>query len=184
MKPKLKTKCLYCKVDFEVIPSRLTRKDANTAFCSRNCVNTYQPSTPLALNGNFRGDRKAIKGGKREDLGGLYVRSSWEANYARYLNWLAERKQIKEWKFEPITFEFVKIKKGNRYYTPDFQVFYFDGSYEFHEVKGYMDAQSKTKLKRMVKYHPKEKIVLIDKPVYMQIHRQMKNLIPFWENLS
>ena len=28
------------------------------------------------------------KSGRRDDLGGLFVRSSWEANYARYLNFL------------------------------------------------------------------------------------------------
>ena len=53
--------------------------------------------------------------GKREDLNNLFVRSSWEANYARYLNWLVGLGEIKSWEYEPEEFEFKTIKKGNRF---------------------------------------------------------------------
>lgn len=119
--------------------------------------------------------------GKREDLNNLFVRSSWEANYARYLNWLVGLGEIKSWEYEPEEFEFKTIKKGNRFYIPDFKVTNNDGSIEYHEVKGYMDADSKTKLNRMAKYYPDIKIVLIDSPVYRALHKQLKNLIPNWE---
>jgi hypothetical protein len=78
-------------------------------------------------------------------------------------------------------FQFDTIKKGNRSYIPDFKIINNDGSIEYHEVKGYMDAASKTKLKRMAKYYPEIKIVLIDSPVYRELHKQLKNLIPNWE---
>ena len=59
--------------------------------------------------------------------------------------------EILKWEYEPETFWFEKIKRGVRTYTPDFKVTEKDGSIIFHEVKGYMDARSKTKLKRMKK---------------------------------
>lgn len=118
--------------------------------------------------------------GKREDLG-IFVRSSWEANYARYLNWLKARGDIKEWAFEPKTFEFDKIKKGTRFYTPDFLITENDGTQVFHEVKGYMDPKSITKLKRMAKYHPTVKLVVIDRKAYVELKNKMSALIPNWE---
>jgi hypothetical protein len=91
-------------------------------------------------------------GGKRADIrNGMYFRSSWEANYARYLTWLMENRQIENWEYEIDTFEFTEIKKGSRFYTPDFLVYNCDGTTEYHEVKGYMDARSRTKMNRMKK---------------------------------
>lgn len=120
------------------------------------------------------------RGGKRDDLGGLYVRSAWEANWARYLNWQRDRGLIVSWEFEPETFEF-PIKRGSRFYTPDFRVTLPDGMVEYHEIKGYMDQRSATKLKRMKKYHPAVKIVLIDKDRYQGVAQSVSALIPEWE---
>ncbi len=121
------------------------------------------------------------KSGKREDLGGLYVRSSWEANYARYLTWLVEIGEIASWEYEPDTFEFTKIKRGSRFYTPDFKIINPDNSIEYHEVKGWMDPKSKTKLRRMAKYYPEIKLVLIDGDCYHAIAKQVRKIIPHWE---
>jgi predicted nuclease of restriction endonuclease-like RecB superfamily len=121
------------------------------------------------------------KPGKRADLNGQFFRSSWEANYARYLNWLISLNQLLRWEFEPDTFEFHTIKRGSRFYTPDFKVFENDGRYAYHEVKGWMDPKSQTKLNRMAKYYPNEKVILIDKVAYRSIEKQMKNAIPNWE---
>jgi len=119
-------------------------------------------------------------GGIRSDLG-IFVRSSWEANYCRYLNWLASLGEIQGWEYEPETFEFDAIKRGTRSYTPDFKVTNLDGSVEYHEVKGWMDPKSSTKLKRMAKYHPDVTIILIDKDAYYAIRRECKHLVPNWE---
>jgi hypothetical protein len=120
-------------------------------------------------------------GGRRDDLNGLYVRSRWEANWARYLNWLQSHGQIKQWKYEPHTFEFAKIKRGTRFYTPDFWVLNVNDSQEYHEVKGYMDQRSATKLSRMARYFPHVKIVLIEKVQYRAVAQQMSGLIATWE---
>jgi len=119
-------------------------------------------------------------GGVRADIG-IYVRSGWEANYARYLNFLKTAGDIIDWKFEPKTFEFEGIKRGSRFYTPDFLVTWKNGRSEYHEVKGYMDQRSATKLKRMKKYHPEVVVVLIDSKHYRGIAKSMRGLIPHWE---
>ncbi len=153
-----------------------------------------------------------IKGGKRVDLNNQYFRSKAEANYARVLNLLVKQGEIQGWEYETKTFEFTGIKKGTRFYTPDFKVIQqcstcigkgwtflgrgivggtppkcvdCDGTgstYEWHEVKGYFDAKSKTKLKRMAKYYPNEKIRIIDAAFFKDAKRKgLDILIPNWE---
>ena len=129
---------------------------------------------------------KKITIGKRADLNNQFFRSSWEANYARYLNYMIKHQIptkdsiIIRWEYEPDEFEFVKIKRGNRYYKPDFKVFYSDGSYEYHEVKGYYDKTSLTKLKRFRKYFPHLSLIMIDKE-WFKSNKQLKQIIKNWE---
>lgn len=116
-------------------------------------------------------------GGKRN-----YYRSRWEANYARYLEWLKSQGQIKEWQHEPETFWFEAIKRGVRSYLPDFRVWENDGSSKLHEVKGWMCARSKTTLRRMAKYHPQETIIVIRERDYNSIARTVGRMIEGWES--
>lgn len=92
-----------------------------------------------------------------------YFRSGWEMKYAAFLESLKKGKAIRDWTYEEDTFWFEKIKRGVRSYTPDFKIYYNDGTYNYHEVKGWMDDKSKTKLKRMRIYYPNETVVVIDK---------------------
>lgn len=120
--------------------------------------------------------------GRRQDLGGLYVRSSWEANYARYLNWLVKQGQIADWQYEPDTFWFLSIKRGVRSYTPDFKVWERPDSTPYYiEIKGWMDQKSKTKLKRMAKYYPQVRVDVVAQKQYQQIAASVGRLIPGWE---
>ena len=130
---------------------------------------------------NYPKTSRRGRGGKRKDLDNLYVRSSWEANYARYLNLLKRTGDILRWEYEPDTFEFEGIKRGSRFYTPDFKVFSGEDSFEYHEVKGYMDAKSATKLRRMSKYFSEVKVVLVDKPRYQAIASAVSGIIKNWE---
>lgn len=116
-------------------------------------------------------------GGKRN-----YYRSRWEANYARYLEWLKACGEIQEWQHEPETFWFEGIKRGVRSYLPDFRVWENDGSSRLHEVKGWMDARSHTTLKRMAKYHSGETIILIREKDYNAIARTAGPMIEGWEH--
>lgn len=111
-----------------------------------------------------------------------FFRSRWEANYARYLQWLISVKQIQSWEHEAHTFWFEGIKRGVVSYLPDFKVTNVDGSVEWHEVKGWMDSRSKTTIARMAKYHPNEKLVVIQEKQYNEIKRKVSSLIPGWES--
>jgi hypothetical protein len=120
------------------------------------------------------------KGGKRADLGNRFFRSKMEANVARYLNWLIAQGQILSWLYEPPPFRFEGIKRGSIDYKPDFVVTRLNGSTYVIEVKGWMDTNSKTKLKRMAKYFPHVEIEILDKTRYAAISK-WKKLIPGWE---
>lgn len=128
---------------------------------------------------NVRGNWKA---GWRE-IGGqrCFFRSRWEANYARYLEWLRQRGDLMSWEHEPRTFWFDGIKRGCVSYLPDFRVTENNGDAKWHEVKGWMDARSVTTLKRMAKYYPHEVVVLIREKQYREIEKKISSLIPEWE---
>lgn len=122
-------------------------------------------------------------GRRRVDLDNRYFRSSWEANYARYLNFLIAHKDIFKWEYEPDTFYFEKIKRGSRSYTPDFKIWRTEGAEpHYEEIKGWFDPRSKTKMKRMAKYYPDVKVVLIDQGAYYAIAKSVRAFIPGWES--
>lgn len=112
--------------------------------------------------------------------GEVFFRSKWEANYALYLDFLIKQNQILSWEYETDKFVFDKIKFGTRSYTPDFKITNSGGSIEYHEIKGYMDSRSKTKLKRMSKYYPNIKLVLVERKTYMDIIKKLKGVIKFY----
>ena len=164
---------------------------AKKTISSKKKKNWADPKSPFnqnkyrqQLSDQFSGPKdykqnpySRAKGGKRKDLNNQYFRSAWEANIARYLNFLLKINQIKSWEYEPDTFWFEKIKRGIRSYTPDFKI---NGDY-YIEVKGYMDAKSKTKLRRMAKYYPRVKVELLDETRYRKINKDFKHIIDFWE---
>ncbi len=114
--------------------------------------------------------RKFISKASWECIGGhkIYFRSQWEVKVATYLQTLQNSLQINSWEYEPQTFWFLEIKRGCRSYKPDFKITKLDGSHYWIEVKGYMDRESKTKLKRFSKYYPEEKLVLITKDSFIK----------------
>lgn len=112
---------------------------------------------------------------------GFRVRSKWEANYARYLRWLQAQGRIARWAYEPTTFWFEAIKRGTRHYTPDFLVVETDGRERYIEIKGFIDAKSKTRMKRMKRYHPSVEIVMLEGPAYRALAKTVAGLVPGWE---
>lgn len=124
------------------------------------------------------------KAGRRADLDNLYLRSAMEANYARYCVWLKDHGQILEWKYEFRTFWFDKIRRGVTSYKPDFAIWETSRDAEnpdyYVEVKGWDYPQGKTARKRMAKYHPSIRLVLVDADAYKEI-KKFKAMIPGWE---
>jgi len=122
-----------------------------------------------------------VKRGFRK-IGGreIFFRSRWEANIARYLQFLKECKELEDWRYEEKEFTFEAIKRGTRTYKPDFTVIWKDGFTEYWEVKGWMDSKSATKLKRMAKYFPDVHIRVVDDDAYRGIKDTAKGLVN-WE---
>lgn len=132
------------------------------------------PSFVTASNPYSRGHRGYI-----EDIPGIHFRSGWEANYARYLKWLKDQGEIQEWSYEPEAFIFHGVTRAPVTYTPDFRVVESDGSVVYHEVKGWMDGKSKSKLKRMAKFYPDVTVIVVDESAYKAIAR-WASVIPHW----
>ena len=110
----------------------------------------------------------------------IYFRSRWEYRYALYLEYLKGQKQIVEWFYEPKTFWFEGIKRGTNNYKPDFCVVHTDASEEYVEVKGYMDAKSKTKIKRMAKYHPTVRLRVVTGDFFKKNGKMLRAVLKDW----
>ena len=149
---------------FKVINSPV----ANNFFNLPNKQNAEKTKTEPKNANNISDDKYWFnsdwKGGIRIIGKTAYnYRSSWEVNYALYLQMLLEKGVIAKWEYEPELFTFPNIKRGIKAYLPDFKITYPDERIEFHEVKGYADPKTKTKLKRFLKYYPNIKLKIIDK---------------------
>lgn len=120
-------------------------------------------------NVTWKGKKRSINGKE------IYFRSTWEANFARYLDASVSVGVIKSWEYEPDTFWFHKVQRGSRCYTPDFKI-YSNDTYYYVEVKGWMDQKSKTKLKRMKKYYPEEQIVLVQRKEMKELDKLFGHL--------
>ena len=122
-------------------------------------------------NGNWNNHLKSSNpysrtvSGKRKDLDNMFFRSKTEANYARFL-----KMQGLVFEFEKKEFFFEKIKRGTRSYMPDFYIPSLD---QYHEVKGWLDAKSITKLKRFRIFYPSE----FDKLFIIKQGLSKKNLL-------
>lgn len=144
--------------------------------CARRAGAAPRPRAPEAKASS------RSKPGRRADLGGVYFRSRWEANYARHLNALVRAGALSGWLYEPCTFWFDAIKRGTRSYTPDFELLYPDGRREFHEVKGWMDATSATRLKRMARYWPELPVRVVGPEWFAAARRSgLAAATPGWE---
>ena len=126
-----------------------------------------------------RNEQAKAKGGTRDDLG-FYVRSKWEANYARYLKFLQAQGEIKSWKYEARTFEF-PVKRGTRFYTPDFEVVKPDDTVEYHEVKGYDYPEGKTARKRLATHFPEIMLVVVGEDFFKDVKRKHLDRLLGWE---
>lgn len=154
-------------------------KDEQSAMTLKRMKAKVEKYGCIATPNSGRGSWKAAW----HEIGGVrkFYRSKWESNYARYLEWLKQRGIIAAWRHEPMTFWFEKIKRGVRSYLPDFEVTELDGSISYHEVKGWMDARSKTTINRMRIYHPKVKLLVIDSKQYHAIKAKVSGLVDGWE---
>lgn len=66
-------------------------------------------------------------------------------------------------------------------YLPDFRVTKNNGTKEYHEVKGWYDPKSKTKINRMRIYFPEVKLLLIDVKWFKENGSKLCKIIQNWE---
>lgn len=109
----------------------------------------------------------SARGGCRADLGGMYFRSNWEANFARIMNYRGV-----VWEYEPTTFELDETTS----YTPDFLV---EGTY--YELKGRMSTLCEEKLTLFRKKYDDVVLEVIGPSEYSELGKTYKHLIPTWE---
>jgi len=123
------------------------------------------------------------KGNKRADLG-MYFRSTWEANYARILNY-----ENTEWEYETGRFSLLDdAGEIAAVYTPDFLV-----NGKWIEIKGHADAsddwecdckrceRDKLKMLLFAEQYPDEEIEIIGKREYRKISKKYASIIESWE---
>jgi len=109
-------------------------------------------------------------------------KSRWELKWAHFLEYQKQKGLICGWDYEPKpVFEF-PVKRGCIDYLPDFVLYFSDKVWQYHEVKGFMDQRSRTKLKRMAKYHPKVYIRVVKRKDIQHIGKTLGLQIPGWEN--
>jgi len=111
------------------------------------------------------------KGGFRSDLG-HYVRSSWEADFARILQF----HQI-DYQYEPKTFRLTKDNGEILNYTPDF---YVPSENTFYEIKGWLHNLDAEKIKLFQKQYPQTNFVIINSTKFAEFALKYKTLIK-WE---
>jgi hypothetical protein len=95
-----------------------------------------------------------MKKGIRADIHSSYsFKSAAEANFARILNHLGLT-----WKYEERAFSFSDYKTKPYVYIMDFEIINGNSTFPagFYEVKGYMTASSRQKLRRLKKTYPEE----------------------------
>ncbi len=102
-----------------------------------------------------------IAHGKKSKYKNIWMRSTWEVDYAKWL----DKKKI-EWKYEPKYFD---LKTAS--YTPDF---YLPKTNEYIEIKGYWRYGTKKKFDLFKEMYPEIKIQLIMKKEMENIWKAIK----------
>lgn len=111
-----------------------------------------------------------------------FFRSSWEFNYALYLQYLKDNQKIKEWYYESEIFYFKESKNNCYAYKPDFKIINNDNSFYFVEIKGWMDSASKKKIENMKIFYPEIKLVVVDLEEYNKFKKEWHFKLKEWED--
>jgi hypothetical protein len=146
--------CATCGAALERTQYKI--KTQNLHFCSYTCMAHEVPNWSVS---------PGFKGGMRTDLG-HFVRSSWEANIARFFRFM----------HKPYAYESKTFRLSSSSYRPDFFV---DGYWV--EVKGQMRADAAAKIEEFRRLYPDEVLVVIDATRYRQIAKEFADRIPGWE---
>jgi len=92
------------------------------------------------LKGENNGGFGKVSQWKRVKYNDVWMKSSWEVKYAKYL----DKNNIK-WEYEPTTF-----RLSNTTYTPDFKI----NNKKYIEIKGWFSPKSYLKIKEFISVNP------------------------------
>ena len=120
---------------------------------------------------SHRGASAYSAAGFRHDLG-HYVRSSWEADFARVLNYCGM-----QYEYEPRRFTLLGVDGSTVSYAPDF--FIPDLNWWF-EIKGWMDHKSEEKIRLFREQYPGELLAVIDRTRFAELQMEYRDLVE-WE---
>ncbi|MGH9844266.1 MAG: DNA polymerase III subunit alpha, partial [Blastocatellia bacterium] len=109
--------------------------------------------------------------GVREDLG-HYVRSTWEADFARVLKYCGL-----PYEYELHRLTLVRADGSTLTYAPDF---YVPSLNCWYEIKGWMDQKSEEKIRLFTEQYPNERLVVIDRTRFAELQMQYQDLVE-WE---
>lgn len=164
--------CETCGVRFKPGAAQLRR--GHGRFCSKPCRATWQVKA-----GKFGNHTRRGRYGPRADLHGITFRSSWEANFARHLEFI-KGACVKNWAYEPETFPVI-IRGKRRQYIPDFRIDWNGSVVDYVEIKGRMDTRSRQKIRAMRKQHPNVRLIVIGPSAYKRFAKLAAGEVPHWE---
>jgi len=144
---------------------RAWNKDMRGGICSEIAVKSWLTKK---INGTDLIIGKPIsKAGFRKDLG-KYFRSSWEANFARILNFLNIN-----WEYEKKRF-----KLDNNSYCPDF---YLSDYNLYIEIRGYYPHARSDKIQQFLELYPSLRLEVFREEEYEVLSQEFSNIVPNWE---
>lgn len=139
-------------------------------YCSRECSAAMQVGRPSTARQGER--RSSGVDGFRLDIG-HYVRSRWEANYARYL-----LSSGSTYQYEPHRFTIRLADETEHTYTPDFLV---DGAH-YVEVKGFFRRTTRqAEIVEAARSQLPLPLIVVQNADYRAIERQHAGGISEWE---
>jgi len=138
-------------------------------FCSKKCFYLWLKVARKGKLNPFYGKTPTANGyyisGKRKDLG-QYFRSSWEANIARYFNFIGIK-----WNYEPKRFYYDDFSYLPDFYLPSFQAWI--------EVKAIVSKEAEKKIQQ---FRKENVLIILGKREYKIIEKTYSHLIDNWED--
>ena len=125
----------------------------------------------LDIRIKIKEDNRNSKLGFRVDLGCIF-RSSWEADFARILNYLNI-----DWEYEKVGFK-LESQYIEIYYTPDF----FLNNNIIIEIKGFWNEVSRKKVRCFKESYTEYKLLLIDSDMMSTLFKMYSHKIDKWES--
>lgn len=113
--------------------------------------------------------------------------SNYEYDYALYLDWLYDNEKISGWVRNTTQFGFSKpVEVRGRMvnsHRPDFIVFGKDGTYEIHEVKGWMNERSEVVIGQFKADYPQLHYKVIEKQEILKIQKVLGKKLLGWAEI-